>query len=55
MLSLEEMNQNWMRMWDWISPSQITGVGSLALLQGVFLNHGSNQGLLHFTCTLHIS
>ena len=32
-----------------ISPGQITGVGSLALLQGIFPNHGSNQGLLHLT------
>ena len=31
----------------WNSPGQNTGVGSLSLLQGVFLTQGSNPGLLH--------
>ena len=29
----------------WNSPSQNTGVGSLSLLQGIFLTEGSNPGL----------
>ena len=31
----------------WNSPGQNTGVGSLSLLQGIFLIWGSNPGLLH--------
>ena len=31
----------------WNSPGQITGVGSLSLLQGIFPTQGSNLGLLH--------
>ena len=31
----------------WNSPGQNTGVGSLSLLQGVFLTQGLNPGLLH--------
>ena len=31
----------------WNSPGQNTGVGSLSLLQGIFLNQGSNPGLPH--------
>ena len=31
----------------WNSPGQNTGVGSLALLQGIFLTQGSNLGLPH--------
>ena len=31
----------------WNSPGQNTGVGSLSLLQQIFLNQESNQGLLH--------
>ena len=31
----------------WNSPGQNTGVGSLFLLQGIFLTKGSNSGLLH--------
>ena len=31
----------------WNSPGQNTGVGSLSLLQGIFPNQESNQGLLH--------
>ena len=31
----------------WNSPAQNTGVGSLALLQGIFPTQGSNTGLLH--------
>ena len=31
----------------WNSPGQNSGVGSLSLLQGVFLTQESNQGLLH--------
>ena len=31
----------------WNSPSQNTGVGSLSLLQGIFLTQGSNPGLRH--------
>ena len=31
----------------WNSPGQNTGVGSLSLLQGIFLTQGSNSGLPH--------
>ena len=31
----------------WNSPGQNTGVGSLSLLQGIFLNQGLNPGLPH--------
>ena len=31
----------------WNSPGQKTGVGSLALLQSIFLTQELNQGLLH--------
>ena len=31
----------------WNSPGQDTGVGSLSLLQGIFLTQGSNPGLPH--------
>ena len=31
----------------WNSPGQNIGVGSLSLLQGIFLNQGSNSGLLN--------
>ena len=31
----------------WNSPGQNTGVGSLSLLQGMFLTQGSNPGLSH--------
>ena len=31
----------------WNSPGQITRVGSLSLLQGIFLTQGSNPVLLH--------
>ena len=31
----------------WNSPGQNNGVGSLFLLQGIFLTQGSNLGLLH--------
>ena len=31
----------------WDSPGQYTGVGSLSLLQGIFLTQGSNPGLSH--------
>ena len=31
----------------WNSPDQNTGVGSLSLLQGIFLTQGSNPGLPH--------
>ena len=31
----------------WNSPCQNTGVGSLSLLQGIFLTQESNRGLLH--------
>ena len=31
----------------WNSPGQNTGVGSLSLLQGIFLTQGSNPGLPH--------
>ena len=31
----------------WNSPGQNTGVGSLSLIQGIFLTQGSNLGLLH--------
>ena len=31
----------------WKSPGQNTGVGSLSLLQGIFLTQELNRGLLH--------
>ena len=31
----------------WNSPGQNTGVGSLSLLQGIFLTQGSNPGIQH--------
>ena len=31
----------------WNSPGQNTGVGSLSLLQGIFLTQESNWGLMH--------
>ena len=31
----------------WDSPGQNTGVGTLSLLQGIFLTQGSKLGLLH--------
>ena len=31
----------------WNSPGKNTGVGSLSLIQGIFLTWGSNLGLLH--------
>ena len=31
----------------WNSPGQNTGMGSISLLQGLFLTQGSNPGLLH--------
>jgi len=31
----------------WDSPGKNTGVGSLSLLQGIFLTQESNRGLLH--------
>ena len=31
----------------WDSPGQITGVGSLSLLQEIFPTQGSSRGLLH--------
>ena len=37
----------------WNSPGQNTGVGSLALLQGVFPTQGSNPGLPHCTWILY--
>ena len=37
----------------WNSLGQNTGVGSLSLLQGIFLTYGSNLGLLHFGQILH--
>ena len=37
----------------WNSPDQNTGVGSLSLLQGIFLTHKSNWGLLHYRRILY--
>ena len=37
----------------WNSPGQITGVGSLSLLQGIFPTQGSNSGLLHCRLILY--
>ena len=37
----------------WNSPGQITGVGSLSLLQGIFPTQGSNPGLSHCRRILH--
>ena len=34
-------------LYSWGSPGKNTGVGSLSLLQWIFLTQGSNQGLLH--------
>ena len=38
----------------WNSLGWNTGVGSLSLLQGIFLTHGSNPGLLHCRQILHV-
>ena len=35
------------RLFEWNSPGQNTGVGSLSLLQGIFLTQGSNPSLPH--------
>ena len=37
----------------WTSPGQISGMGSLSLLQGIFLTQDSNRGLLHCRGILH--
>ena len=37
----------------WNSPGKNTGVGSHALLQGIFPTQGSNPGLLHCRQTLY--
>ena len=37
----------------WNSPGQNTGVGSLSLLQGIFLTQGLNPGLPHHTWILY--
>ena len=37
----------------WTSPGQISGMGSLSLLQGIFLTQESNRGLLHCRGILH--
>ena len=37
----------------WNSPGQNAGVGSLSLLQKIFLTQGSNPGLLHFRQILY--
>ena len=37
----------------WNSPGQSTGVGSLSLLQGIFLTQGSNPGLLQCRWTVY--
>jgi len=37
----------------WNSPGQNTGVGSLSLLQGIFLTQGLNPGLLHYRQILY--
>ena len=37
----------------WSSPGKNTGVGSLSLLQGIFLTQGSNPGLLHYRQILY--
>ena len=37
----------------WNSPGQNTGVGSLSLLQGIFITHGLNPGLLHYRRILY--
>ena len=38
---------------EWTSAGQNTGVGSLSLLQGIFLTQRSNPGLLHYRQTLY--
>ena len=48
----KQFSQSCPTLWDpvdspWNSPSQNTGVGSLSLLQGIFLTQGLNPGLLH--------
>ena len=48
-----KVTQSCLTLWDtmdyspWNSPGQNTGVGSLSLLQGIFLTQGSNPGLPH--------
>ena len=37
----------------WISPGQNTGVGSLSLLQGIFLTQESTWGFLHYRRVLY--
>ena len=37
----------------WNSPGQNTGVGSLSLLQGIYLTPGSNPGLPHYRQILY--
>ena len=37
----------------WNSPGQNTGVGSLSLLQGIFLTQEWNRGLLHYRQILY--
>ena len=37
----------------WNSPGKNTGVGSLSLLQGIFLTQESNQGLLNYRQVLY--
>ena len=37
----------------WNSPGENTGVGSLSLLQGIFLTQESNRGLLHYRQILY--
>ena len=37
----------------WDSPGKNTGVGCLALLQGIFPTQGSNLGLMHGRWILH--
>ena len=47
LLSVSNSLQPYGRYSQWNSPGQNTGVGSLSLLQGIFLTQGLNQGLLH--------
>ena len=57
----QRVGQDWVTEWNWTyglygpwkSPGQNTGVGSLSLLQQIFLTQGLNQDLLHCRQTLY--
>ena len=48
MKEIKEETNRWRNiLCSWNSPGKTTGVSSHSLLQGIFLIHGSNLGLLH--------